>query len=96
MVMRPDDYYKGGTSGGYFNCRPLFVVEVLSPSERRSRRLQKIGLYLEAGAGAVVELDYAKRCAYVYRPDENAAEIVRTRITSPFTAELSDVFLNIG
>lgn len=95
MAMRREDYDRGVQSGGYFECRPLFVVEVISPSERRARRLQKVGLYLEAGAAAVVEVDYTKRCVYIYRPDEEATEIVRDRVTSPFAADLSDLFRNL-
>ena len=95
MLMSVEDYKKGGASGAYFDCQPLFVVEIVSSSERRSRRLQKVGLYLEAGAGAVVEIDYMKRCAYVYRPDEEATEILRDGIASPFIAQFSDIFLNV-
>ncbi len=92
MVLRSEDYTKAAQLGGYFEGQPLFVVEVVSPTERKSRRMQKIGLYLEAGAGAVVEIDYTKRSAFVYRLDEDAPEVVRDRITWPFTADLSDIF----
>ena len=95
MVLRPEDYDRAARSGGYFKGHPLFVVEVVSPSERRSRRLQKIGLYLEAGAGAVVEAHYLKRSVFVYRPEEEAPEVIRDRITWPFTAGISDIFAHL-
>ena len=54
--------------------------------------MQKVGLYLEAGAGAVVEVDHTRRCAYVYRPDEDAPVVVREDITFPFNATLDEIF----
>ncbi|MBV9499814.1 MAG: Uma2 family endonuclease [Acidobacteriaceae bacterium] len=95
MVVRPEDYERMAQSGGYFEGRPLFVIEVISPTECKSRRMQKIGLYLEAGTGAVVEIDYTKHSASIYRPDEDAPEVVHDRISSPFSGDLSDLFPNI-
>ena len=92
MILRPEDYARAAQSGGYFEGKPLLVIEVVSPTERKPRRMHKIGLYLEAGAGAVVEVDYTKHFALIYRPDEDAPEVVRDRITSPFEANLSDIF----
>ncbi len=68
MLLNAEDYDRTAKSSGYFEGRPIFVVEVVSPSERKSRQLHKIGLYMEAGAGAVVEVDYTKRIVLVYRP----------------------------
>ena len=96
MVVSPEDYDRTAQAGEYFTGRPLFVVEIVSPTERKSRRLQKIGLYLEAGAGAVVEVDYTKRSVVVYRPEEDVPEVVRDRITRPFTAKLADIFVGLG
>jgi Uma2 family endonuclease len=95
MVLTSEDYDHTAQSGGYFAGRPLFVIEVISLSERKFRRLQKAGLYLEAGAGAVVEIIYAKRTVLVYRPEEEAAELIKDRITWPFTASLPDIFARI-
>lgn len=96
IVLRSEDYDRAALSGGYFEGHPVFVVEVVSPSERRSRRLQKIGLYLEAGAGAVVEVDYTKRSVFVYRPETEVPEVIRDRITWPFTANISEIFARLG
>lgn len=96
MVLSIEEYDKAIKAGRYFEAPPLLVVEVVYPSEKRSRRLQKIGLYLEAGAGAVVEVDYTKRRALVYRPEEDVPEVIRDRITWPFTAELSEIFARLG
>ena len=95
MVLTSEDYDRTARSGGYFTGHPLFVIEVISPSERKFRRLQKVGLYLEAGAGAVVEIIYAKRTVLVYRPEDEAAEVIKDRITWPFTADLADIFARI-
>ena len=95
MVIRNEDYEKAVESDGYFEGHPFFVVEVISPSERKARRLQKVGLYLEAGTGAVVEIDYSKRSVIVYRPDSEIPEMLRDRITWPFKAEFSDIFRKV-
>ncbi len=95
MVVRREDYDKAAESDGYFEGHPFFVIEVISPSERKSRRLQKVGLYLEAGTDAVVEIDYSKRSVVVYRPDSEIPEMLRGRITWPFKAEFSDIFRKV-
>lgn len=93
MLVRTEDYDRAVVSGGYFKGKPLFVIEVVSPTERKSRRLQKVGLYLEAGAESVVEIDYTKKCAFIYRNAEDVPdEVVRDRITSPFSADLAELF----
>ncbi len=92
MVMSVKDYERTAQSGGYFDGQPLFVLEVISPTERRPRRMQKVGLYLEAGAKAVIEIDYGKQCALIYRPEKQAPEEIRDRITSPFVIELSEIW----
>ena len=91
MVLRPEDYDKAARSGEYFEGQPLFVVEVISPTERKSRRMQKVGLYLEAGAVSVVEVDYKKQHIFVYRPDEDTAEVIRDHIIYPFEAEIRNL-----
>ncbi len=93
MVIRPEDYQQAEQSNGYFEGKPYFVVEVISPSERKSRRMQKVGLYLEAGAGAVVEVDDTKRLVILYRSDREAAEVSADRINWPFAADLNELFL---
>ena len=95
MVIRKEDYDKAAKSDGYFEGYPFFVIEVISPSERKSRRLQKVGLYLEAGTEAVVEVDYTKQSVIVYRPDNDVPEMLRDRIAWPFKAEFSDIFRKV-
>ncbi len=56
---------------------------------------KKIGLYLEAGAGAVVEVHYVKRNILVYRPESDIPESVQERIEWPFEAALTDVFAGL-
>lgn len=93
MVIRKRDYENSIRLRGWFEGEPLLVIEVISPSERKYRRLQKVGLYLEAGAKAVVEIDYTKRIVLIYRPDEDHSELIREgRITWPFKANLSEIF----
>ena len=57
MAITAEQYDKASRSGGYFEGQPFFVIEVISSAERKARRLQKVGLYLDAGAGAIVEID---------------------------------------
>jgi Uma2 family endonuclease len=96
MLVHPEDYDRAVRSGDYFEGQPVLVIEVVSPNERRSRRMQKVGLYLEAGAHAVVEVDYTKRCVFVYRPGEDVPSVNRERIESPFAADLSEIFQPLG
>jgi Uma2 family endonuclease len=95
-VFSPEDYERSIRLGGWFIGQPLFVIEVISPTERKARRLQKVGLYLEAGAGAVVEVDYTKRVVLAYRPADDVAELIRDRITWPFTADLPEIFARLA
>ncbi|MBV9264636.1 MAG: Uma2 family endonuclease [Acidobacteriaceae bacterium] len=95
MVIPKDDYLRAARSSGYFEGRPHFVIEVISPSERKPRRLQKVGLYLEAGTDAVVEVDYTKRRVVIHRPEREIAEVVKDFIIWPFNAELADIFRNL-
>lgn len=95
MLLSTEDFKQAAQSGGYFSGYPVFVIEVVSPSERKSRRMQKIGLYLEAGAGAVVEVIYTRRIVLLYRPDEDIPETIKDRITWPFAADLTDIFARI-
>lgn len=95
MVISADDYENTARTGTYFQGRPLFVIEEISPSEKKSRRLQKVGLFLEAGAGAVVEVVYGKKAMFVYRPDEDAALTVTERIDWLFVAPVAEIFAGI-
>ncbi len=49
MVVRELDSQRAIKADGWFQGIPVIVVDVVSPSERKSRRLQKVGLYLEMG-----------------------------------------------
>jgi Uma2 family endonuclease len=91
MVLREQDYQVSIHKGNWFEGTPLFVIEVISPSERKSQRLRKVGLYLDAGIPTVVEVDYTKRVAFVHTLD--GTTMVHTeQITAPFRVQLSDVF----
>jgi Uma2 family endonuclease len=96
MVLSESDYARSLAAGQWFEGTPLFVIEVISPSERKYRRLQKVALYLEAGAGAVVEADLGKRIVLIHRPEDEVPDVVRQgRVTAPFTAELSAIFARL-
>lgn len=96
MVVPMEDYERCVRNGGWFQGQPLLVVEVISPSERKGRRLQKVGLYLEAGAGAVVEVDLRKRLLVIHKPDIEAAEVVRSgRVEWPFEADVAEIFSHL-
>lgn len=95
MLLSAEDYDRSARSGGYFEGRPVFVVEVVSPSERKSRRLHKIGLYLEAGAGTVVEVDYTKRIVLVYLAEEDVPEVIYDHMNRPFVADLAEIFVGV-
>jgi Uma2 family endonuclease len=96
MVVQKEDYERATESDGYFEGPPFFVIEVISPSERNSRRLQKVGLYLETGTDAVVEVDHTKRSVILHRADSDVPEMLGDRITWPFRAEFADIFRKRG
>jgi Uma2 family endonuclease len=97
MVLSAGDYEDSLRGGRWFEGKPLFVVEVISPSERRAKRLQKVGLYLEAGAGAVVEVELTKQVVLVYRPEDPTPEIIRAgRMEWPFEVALPEIFAGVN
>lgn len=57
---------------GYPSIAPELVFEVLSPSDRTSKVMAKMGEYLEAGVLAVGIIDREKRVLVVY-PHEGLA-----------------------
>jgi hypothetical protein len=97
MLLSNEDYDRSVADGNWFEGKPLFAIEVISPSERKGMRLRKVGLYLDAGAGAVVEVDLAKRIVLVYWPDADSADVVASggRIEKPFQADLSEIFARL-
>lgn len=95
MILSEQDY-ESPSASGWFEGKPLFVTDVISPSERKSRRLQKAALYLEVGAGAAVEVDLTKRVVLVHTLEADAAEVISTgSIEWPFRAELSAIFARL-
>lgn len=60
---------RGELSPGYGPEVPELVVEVLSPSDRWSAVLAKIGDYLSAGVSTVLVLDDETRSAQLFRAD---------------------------
>lgn len=94
MVVRKEDYRKAIRNDGWFEGVPLRVIEVISPSERPSRRLQKVGLYIEMGVPNVVEVDYKKRVLRVHTLGQvRAAEYRRgDQIAVPFQASVDEIF----
>lgn len=94
IVLRKEDARRAIKNNGWFEGIPLLVIAVNSPSERKSRRLQKVGLYLEMGAPHVVEVDYTKRIIRVYAPEDEAATIYRAgdQLNTPFRASVDEIF----
>lgn len=58
---------------GYLTVAPDLVVEVLSPSDRRSRVAWKIEQYLAAGVRLVWFVDPRRRTVTVYAPNRDPA-----------------------
>ena len=94
MIVREADYRKALKQRGWFEGTPLMVIEVISPSERKSRRLQKLGLYQEMGVPHILEADYTKREIQIHTPDLLRAAVYHAgdRMTSPFTADIDEIF----
>jgi len=94
MVIREEDAQHAIKSRRWFEGLPLVVIEVISPSERRARRLQKIGLYLDIGVSYVVEVDYTKRVISVYSAEAESVAVYREgdQMTVPFRVVPSEIF----
>ena len=94
MVIWEEDFRRGVKTSGWYEGLPVLVIEVISPSERRARRLQKVGLYLDRGAPHVVEVDYTKRVIRVHTPEVDSAIVYRQgdQLTVPFRASVDEIF----
>jgi Uma2 family endonuclease len=94
MVVRAEDAKRAIKARGWFEGTPLLVIEVISPSERKERRLQKVGLYLDMSVPHVVEADYTKRLVLVHTPEAESAAVFREgdELTVPFRASVSEIF----
>ena len=66
---------KGPIPQGYLKVAPNLVFEVLSPSDRWARVLEKVGEYLTAGVEVVCVLDPERETMHVYR-DETPSEVL--------------------
>jgi Uma2 family endonuclease len=96
-VVKSDDFERCLSEGKkWFEGKPLFVIEVISPSERKATRLRKVGLYLDAGAGAVIEVDLTKRILLVYWQGSDVPEMITAgHIERPFAADLNQIFARL-
>jgi Uma2 family endonuclease len=94
MVVREEDCRRAIQNRTWIQGTPLVVIEVISPSERKMRRMQKVGLYLEMGVPHVVEVDYTRRVVLVHTPDADAPAVYRTadHMTVPFDTDLTAIF----
>jgi Uma2 family endonuclease len=92
MVIRKEDARKAIQRKGWFEGVPLLVVEVISSSERRSRRLQKVGLYLEMGVPHVVEVDYTRRLVKVHTADMDVTYTEADRLSPPLEIKVAEIF----
>ncbi|MGC2659094.1 MAG: Uma2 family endonuclease [Bryobacteraceae bacterium] len=94
MVIREEDARRAIKNHRWFEGVPLLVIEVISPSERRARRLQKVGLYLDRGVPNVIEVDYIKRLVLVHAADLDSVTVYRSddHLTAPFRAAVEEIF----
>ena len=94
MVIRNEDAQRAIKNRRWFEGVPLLVIEVISPSERKARRLQKIGLYLDMGVPHVLEVDYTRRVIRLHTPEADSVAVYREgeQMTVPFRAAVSEIF----
>jgi Uma2 family endonuclease len=94
MVILEEDFRRALKSLGWFEGVPLLVIEVVSPSERKARRLRKVGLYLDMGVPNVVEVDYTTRLIRIYTQEADSAVVYRQgdQVTAPFRATIDEIF----
>ena len=93
MVVRELDSQRAIKADGWFQGIPVIVVDVVSPSERKSRRLQKVGLYLEMGVQHIFEVDYARRVVLVHSPETDSPVRygIDDRFAVPFQASVCNL-----
>jgi Uma2 family endonuclease len=92
MVVLAEDWRRAVMKRGWFEGLPLLVIEVISPSERKSHRLRKLGLYLDMGAPNVIEVDYTKRVIQVHTSEAETVHNPGDHITTPFRASVDEIF----
>ncbi len=94
MVIREEDARRAIKNRRWFEGVPFLVVEVISPSERKARRLQKVGLYLDLGVPNVIEVDYTKRVIRLHTPESESVAVYRQgdQLTAPFQASVDEIF----
>jgi Uma2 family endonuclease len=90
-------------SQGYFSGPPDIAIEVLSPSDRRSRVAEKTEAWLVAGCIAVVVLDPSSESATIHRssgqtePIASDGELSVPEVLPGWSVSLRDIFrLGIG
>jgi Uma2 family endonuclease len=64
------DFPPGPLPWGYLNKPPQFVLEVLSPDDRRCEMLTKAAEYLNTGVQVVCVLDPEDEKAYIYHAEK--------------------------
>ena len=93
MVIREEDAKQAIKSGRWFEGIPLLTIEVISPSECKGRRLQKVDLYLKMGVPHVIEVNYSKRTIQVHTQDADSITYRQgDRLTIPFNADINEIF----
>ncbi|MBV9302277.1 MAG: Uma2 family endonuclease [Acidobacteriaceae bacterium] len=94
MVIRDDDARRAIKNRRWFEGVPLLVIEVISPSDRKARRLQKVGLYLDMGVPHVVEVDYKKRLILVHTAETDSVALYQKgdELSVPFRAAVDEIF----
>lgn len=94
MVVRDEDARHAIARRHWFEGTPLLVIEVISPTERKARRLQKIGLYLDMGVPHIVEVDYTRRVIQVHAQEADSPAVYRQgdQLTVPFRAAVDEIF----
>lgn len=94
MVVRAEDARRAAKSNDWFDSVPLLVIEVISPSERKAKRMQKVGLYLEMGVPYVIEVDYKRRVVLVHTPAADTPKMYAAtdKLSTPFCVAVSEIF----
>jgi Uma2 family endonuclease len=97
MFISHERYARWG-SATYLDVAPELVVEVLSPTDRRSDVLEKVGDYLSAGVDRVWVVDPKLRCVLAYRTLTEAQRfemgdvLADEEILPGFSVAVADIF----
>ncbi|HUG93534.1 MAG TPA: Uma2 family endonuclease [Planctomycetaceae bacterium] len=100
MVISKDRLPDGIAPRGFSDLVPNLAIEVLSPSERWKKVLEKVSEYLNRGVDEVWVVDPRRHTVQVFRPDDEPTcygeqDEITSSVLPGFSCRVSEFFLGI-